>query len=44
MEILKMNNNGFAWNKKCILLVGAKQPWCVVSVFSDTASVHVGLF
>ena len=34
---------GFAWNRKCLLL-GVKEPGCVVSGFSDTSSVHVGLF
>ena len=33
---------GFAWNRKYVLL-GAKQPGCVVSVFSDTSNVRVGL-
>ena len=39
----RIMHKGFAWNKKCILL-GAKQPGCVVSVFRDPASVCVCLF
>ena len=36
-------HNGFAWNRKCLLL-GVKRPGCVVSLFNDTSSVRVGLF
>ena len=36
-------HKGFAWKRPYILLV-AIQPGCVVSVFSDTLSVCVGLF
>ena len=42
-KVLKcIKHIGFAWNRKSILL-GAKRLACIVSAFSNTSNVRVGL-
>ena len=43
-QILKMNNAQKFYLEQEIIRLGAKQPGCVVSVFSETASCRVDLF